>query len=136
MMSIQLNHLFKRTHKYIISLGVAAIGVFWGVCVHTALGGDVFRSTFDRWDISLNNGLGLSTLNNFQVQLTWGESYIMMSYLSMYRGTGDIDYLKRFIKHAEIVIAQRDDKKQRPDFRNQIRPTWLTKDNEDGKPYA
>jgi hypothetical protein len=63
--------------------------------------------------------------NNIIQNLTWGESYVMEGYINMYEITGNTKYLNYFVKHANAVIAQRDDKVGA--FLK--RPVWSTKNN-------
>jgi len=96
-----------------------------------------FKTAFDRFDNSLNGGEGYSNEDNLDGTLAWKESYIMMSYLAMYRATNDVDYLKRLVLHAENVIAQRDDNQGRVDYRGVSGPTWVaTKFSNNDEPYA
>lgn len=37
--------------------------------------------------------------------LGWGESYVLESYLRLYRVTGDVEWLRRVAKHADVVLA-------------------------------
>lgn len=97
----------------------------------------VFRTAFDRFDQSLNNGEGNSNRDNLNGTLAWSESYIMMSYLAMYRGTRDVDYLRKLILHMENVMAQRDDNQGKADHRGASGPTWVaTKYSNNDQPYA
>ncbi|MBB6343736.1 hypothetical protein FHU36_000245 [Nonomuraea muscovyensis] len=41
--------------------------------------------------------------------LAWGESYVMRSYLDVYRKTGDTAWLDKLTAHADTVIAHADD---------------------------
>lgn len=93
-------------------------------------------SAFNRFDASLNNGAGYCYYDNLNGSLAWGESYIMASYLAMYRGTGDIEYLRKFIWHAENVLSRRDDKIGYYDYRGISGPTWLSTVFTNGYKYA
>lgn len=96
-----------------------------------------WTASFDQVDLSLNGGNGYSSYNNLTGTLAWGESYIMMSYMSMYYATEDVDYLKRLVDHAENVIDQRDDNAGRVDYRGISGATWVaTKYSKSNEPYA
>ncbi len=86
--------------------------------------GTSFRQTFDTANLALNKGDGYKTSNNYSGTLAWGESYIMMSYAVMFRGTGDPVYLLRLADHALSVLDQRDNKKGLKDFAGRSRPCW------------
>ena len=100
----------------------------------------VLRSAFDAIDLTINNGEGYSNNPNANLygELTWSESYIMMSYLAMYRSTKDVYYLKKLITHSDNVIALRDDNQGRTDYRGISGPTWITTKYSTDKltPYA
>ena len=83
-----------------------------------------FRQTFDTVNLALNKGDGYKTSSNNSGTLAWGESYIMMSYAVMFRGTGDPAYLLRLADHALSVLDQRDNKKGLKDFAGKSRPCW------------
>ncbi|NDG84159.1 MAG: hypothetical protein EBX52_03865 [Proteobacteria bacterium] len=60
------------------------------------------------------------TRTNLQQDLTWGESYVLISYLNIFQATLDPYYLDLFVKHADAVIQARDDRAGRtPSF-----PAW------------
>lgn len=44
-------------------------------------------------------------------ELGWGESYHLMACVSMYEGTGDVEYLKKAMLRIDEVLKARDDKK-------------------------
>jgi len=67
------------------------------------------RATFDAADLSINNGDGYKDWDNSLGAVTWSESSIMRSYLTMYRATSDTYYLDKLIDHADSVLATRDD---------------------------
>ena len=69
--------------------------------------------------------------------LAWGESYILMSYVAMYEGTGDIKYLQRLCLHADRIFANRDDRHERKDeIRAGVMPSWSTAEYSNGKRYC
>ena len=89
--------------------------------------GQTFRAAFDRFDNAFNNGEGLSKSNNFAGDLVWGESYILMAYMAMYRSTNDPFYLRKVITHAKNVMQQRDDVQGYTDYRGVSDATWICK---------
>lgn len=68
---------------------------------------------------SLNN-------NNTGSSFTWGESYVMDSYLYMYEATKDKHYLDKLVSHANGVLSWRDNKKGYTDYRGLSLPAWST----------
>ncbi len=54
----------------------------------------------------------------------WGESYVMTSFVVMYRNTGDRKYLDRLIEHADGVLANRDRVLGRKDYLGRSLPAW------------
>jgi len=84
------------------------------------------RALFDKLDKSINNGDGYKT--GLGGILAWGESYIMLSYVQMYRATGDTYYLDKLVDHAEHVLAQRDDRRGFRDYSDRSRPAWSVGD--------
>ncbi|HNT36289.1 MAG TPA: hypothetical protein PKH07_14990, partial [bacterium] len=70
------------------------------------------------------NGIDDSLMNNI-ARYPWGESYIMMSFVEMYKATRDLFFLDKMVQHADAVFANRDDVKGRVDMiRNKIMPAW------------
>ena len=70
-------------------------------------------------------------------QLAWGESYVLMAYLSMYEATGDRAYLQRFLEHADRVLVRRDDRTGVGDeLRGRVMPAWSTTKYTKDKRYA
>lgn len=80
------------------------------------------RALFDRMDLSINGGNGHKTATGGE--LAWGESYIMLGYVEMYRATGDRYYLDKLVDHADGVLKQRDDKRGFRDYSGRSRPAW------------
>ncbi len=62
--------------------------------------------------------------NNEQASLAWGESYVMMSLVAMFRATGSPEYLARLAWHADGVLAQRDDNRGVTDYRGVSAACW------------
>ncbi len=105
--------------------------------INNELSANTFKTAFDRFNDLLNNGNGYANYDNLNGSLAWGESYIMMSYMAMYRATNDIEYLKKLIAHTENIINQRDDYQGRLDYRGISGPTWAsTKYSKNNEPYA
>jgi hypothetical protein len=69
--------------------------------------------------------------------LAWGESYVLDTFLSMYRGTRDTSYLDRLVQHFDVVLTHRDDVRGVTDeFRGAILPAWSSTKYSDGVRYA
>lgn len=95
------------------------------------------KKMFDEKDELFYNGTGFSKFDNLNGNLAWGESYMLMSYFSMYEATGDIFYLKKIAKRSYLLIEKNDLNVQKKDFRGDIRPLWLsTKYSENEEPIA
>ncbi|MFI6906564.1 hypothetical protein ACIBKY_35255 [Nonomuraea sp. NPDC050394] len=59
---------------------------------------------------ALEAQIGASVYNDrSSATLAWGESYIMRSYLDVYRVTQDTAWLDKLVTHADTVIANADD---------------------------
>lgn len=67
------------------------------------------RHLFDRVDLSINNGRGYSDYTNEEGLLAWGESYVMLAYVEMYRATNNRYYLRKLVEHFDRVLSNRDD---------------------------
>jgi hypothetical protein len=91
-------------------------------CAGSQCGAAYSREDFDKADSALNNGSGYKTgLGDY---LAWGESYIMMSYVEMYRATKDTHYLDKLADHADCVLASRDDSRGFRDYSGRSRAAW------------
>ena len=67
----------------------------------------------------------------------WGESYVMMSLMEMYKATQDTWFLDKLIEHADAVFANRDDVLgQIDEYRNKTMPGWGTTNYSDEKNYV
>jgi len=67
------------------------------------------------------------SLKNYPHKYPWGESYIMMSLVEMYKATRDTFFLDKLAEHANAVIAHRDDllSPQLMDtVRGKVMPAW------------
>lgn len=62
--------------------------------------------------------------HNERALLAWGESYVMMSLVSMFRATGDPRYLDELAHHADGVLATRDDVRGVADYRGVSDACW------------
>lgn len=80
------------------------------------------REAFDRLDRSINNGNGYKSGSGSDI--AWGESYIMLAYVDMYRATRDTYYLDKLVDHADHVLDQRDDIRGFKDYSGRSRPAW------------
>lgn len=68
--------------------------------------------------------------------LSWGTSYAMMSYLVMFRATGETHYLQRLVWIADGVLAQRDSERGVADWRGESNPCWQATSYGDDVPYC
>lgn len=84
------------------------------------------KDFFDKKDQLLFGGRGFSGSDNLKGNFAWGESYMLMSYFSMYEGTLDVNYLKKIADRSYILIEKNDLSLKREDFRGEIRPLWLS----------
>ncbi len=124
----------KHLKKYNFLRGLSVLLFFF--LIHASLYSFQYENTFDKFDANLNNGRGYSTSNNLTGQLAWGESYILMSYMNMYKATKNKKYLQKMIGHIERILAQRDDRKNRKNYLGQKEATWVSTKFTNGKPYA
>ena len=67
------------------------------------------RDLFDDNDRAIHNGKGYSASLNENGELAWGESYILLAYMEMYRATRDRCYLRKLVEHFDRVLQNRDD---------------------------
>ena len=80
-------------------------------------------STFDALDAS-GRGWYLGETNDRASRLAWGESYVMVAYLTMYEATGQRRYLDKFVKHATAVVAKTDRNRHVTDYRGRSTGAW------------
>jgi hypothetical protein len=104
-----------------LPFAVMVIGIAYGI--HSAycqedIGDYIAR--FERMDKQINNGRGFSDALNNKGALAWGESYILQSYVEMYRATDDTAYLDRLVQHFERVLAKRDDVRRVIDYYRKV----------------
>ncbi len=64
----------------------------------------------------VNGGMGFCGSLNTNGELAWGEAFIQLGYIEMYRATRDRAYLDSFIEHFDKVLASRDDRHRRIDY--------------------
>ncbi|MCE5252246.1 hypothetical protein LLG96_18755 [bacterium] len=70
-------------------------------------------------------------------ELAWGESYILMGFVSAYEATGDTLFLSRLCEHATNMFAIRDDFTDiHDDYRGRVIPAWSSNRYTNGKQYA
>jgi len=77
----------------------------------------------DAYD-NVNGGDWYRDSDNESAYLAWGEAYAMMSLASMYRATGDPEYLERLAYHLDGVLAMRDDHRGVADYRGVSGACW------------
>lgn len=95
---------------------------------------------FDELDQKVNNGKGYSDYLNTDgfptgALLAWSESYLMQAYANMYRATGNMKYMDKLYDHIQSVLANRDDKIGKKNYRNEFAPTWGTNRYTNGKEW-
>jgi hypothetical protein len=71
-------------------------------------------------DQKLNNGMGYSNSLNTDGMLAWGEGYLMLAYVEMYRATGDQSWLDKMVDQFDIVKKNRDDFRKVADYYRKI----------------
>ena len=70
--------------------------------------------------------------DNEEAGLAWGASYSMMGVAAMFRATGDPLWLDRLARHADGVLAQRDDARGVTDYRGVSGACWRNQSYQDG----
>lgn len=61
----------------------------------------------------------------------WADPYVMEAYVVMYEATQDEEYLRRLVRRADEVLAQRDSENAVQDYRGRVLPGWTV-----GAPYG
>jgi hypothetical protein len=90
---------------------------------------------FIKLDLAINNGEGYSNYTNKDGALAWAESYLLESYLDMYLATKDINFIEKFVQHAEKVVNNTDKARNVKDYKGKSRIGWsATKYTVDNKP--
>ena len=90
---------------------------------------------FIKLDLAINNGEGYSNYTNEVGTLAWAESYLLESYLDMYLATKDINFIEKFVQHAEKVVNNTDKARSVKDYKGRSRIGWsATKYTVDNKP--
>jgi hypothetical protein len=109
------------------------VAVVVAVCAEVLCAGGVargegasFRATFDQSDAALNKGAGYKDATNDKGLLGWGESYVMMSYATMFRHSRDPAYLIKLAEHGASVLASTDKARGVKDFAGCSRACWLS----------
>lgn len=80
-------------------------------------------SAFDELDAFGGNWY-LGRTNDDPSQLAWGESYVLMAYLTMYEVTHDTKYLDKFILHGDAAINKTDKARGVRDYRGRSLRAW------------
>lgn len=58
-------------------------------------------------------------------EFAWGESYLLLSYVTMYEATGEKRHLDKLVSRFRALLSLRDDKKgKRDELRNAVLPAW------------
>ncbi len=93
-----------------------------------------YRQRFDSSDKAFNDGRGYSESSNKGGLLAWSESYVLTSYIEMYRATGDPAYLRRLVDHFDRMLKNRDDALGLKDaYTGRSFAGWGSSDYSDGK---
>ncbi|MTI85412.1 MAG: hypothetical protein FH756_16345 [Firmicutes bacterium] len=71
--------------------------------------------TFQVWQNGYTNDSG---------GLAWNRSYVMESFMIMYKQTGDTRYLDRFVIHADQTLAARDSVRGVTNYKGESLPAW------------
>ncbi len=88
----------------------------------------------DAYD-NVNGGDWYMGYDNESATLAWGESYVMMGLAAMFRATGDPVWLEDLARHADAVLAQRDDARGVTDYRGVSGACWRNTSYQD-EPYC
>ena len=64
---------------------------------------------YEAIDMQINSGQGYASCLDTIGYLSWRESRILESYLNVYRATGDVKWIEKFICQADLVLIHRDD---------------------------
>lgn len=76
-------------------------------------------------------------VTNENGRMGWGESYVLMGFVSMYEATKDTAYLDRLVTHFDKVLDIRDDKRGITDqFRGRVMPAWSSTKYSSGMNHA
>lgn len=79
----------------------------------------------------------LMAATNDEGLLAWGESYVMMSLVAMYRATGEVTYLDELCRHADRVLASTDQARGVTDYRGESLTCWqATRADYTAEPYC
>lgn len=73
---------------------------------------------------SINNGDWHMNEGNEEGLYAWCEAFVLQSLINMYKATNDVDYLERFVRHADVMISKTDKALGLVDYRNRSLPAW------------
>ncbi|GAB3447390.1 hypothetical protein [Actinophytocola sediminis] len=62
--------------------------------------------------------------NEVRGALAWGQSYVLRSYLAMYRAFGDTRYLDLLCRNTDAILLTRDSERGVRDWRGDSLPAW------------
>jgi hypothetical protein len=109
----------------------------WILAATLASGGVGARWSYEDAYVTVAGGDWYIGENNEAATLAWGESYVMMSLVAMYRATRHRMYLDRLAEHVDALLAQRDDVRGVSDYRGVSGACWRNTSYQDGgEPYC
>ena len=109
----------------------------WLVATTMAFGGVSARWSFEDAYPTVQGGDWYIGENNETATLAWGESYVMMSLVAMFRATEHRMYLDRLAQHLDALLQQRDDVRGVADYRGISGACWRNTSYQDGgEPYC
>lgn len=79
---------------------------------------------YDELYYSVNNGEWQSNSTNDEGLFAWVESYVLESLINMYNLTGNLDYLEKFVFHADKIINKTDKKLGKFDYNGRSENVW------------
>lgn len=79
----------------------------------------------------LNGTAKPSSLNQDNGKLAWGQSYVLQSYMIMYKAFQDPAYLRLLVRNADQIFATRDSERGVTDYLGRSLPAWRA-----GVPYT
>ncbi|MBM4354029.1 MAG: hypothetical protein FJ109_09590 [Deltaproteobacteria bacterium] len=95
------------------------------------------RVRYEAANYALNKGDGYKKSNNESSVLATNESYVLASYVIMYRATGDRVYLDRLVDHVDWVLKARDDAAGVTEYNGASSACWRNLNLQAGKqPYC
>src|SRR5690242_17884823 len=100
--------MLKKKHR-IISIMISSILVISMVFASTTVSFASGNKWYDSY-ITLNNSVGGTIYTSTDSgDLAWGESYILNSYIDMYKLTNDTSWLDNVVTHVNTVISNAND---------------------------